>query len=217
MFISSLLSNPLQTLIQMLYRVPAVLIALTLHEAAHGLMAYWLGDSTAKASGRISLNPLRHLDLMGMLMLLFLGFGWAKPVPVNPNRLKKPKRDGMLVALAGPLVNFITFVAVFLFTLLLIDFTTPPVWVLTFLQYLYSISLFLCLFNLIPVPPLDGYHVLSGVARLNPYPNPRTAQICMLLLFGLSFTGILGQGLQVVSGFLTRHLFQLYVLARGII
>ena len=93
--------------VQILYRIPAVLIAISLHEYAHALMAHLLGDNTAKMYGRLTPNPAAHFDIVGALCMLFVGFGWAKPVPFDYRNLKKPKRDTALIAFAGPLMNFI--------------------------------------------------------------------------------------------------------------
>lgn len=139
----------------------AVLVCITFHEVAHGYAAYFLGDNTAKNQGRLTLNPLEHIDLMGFLALLFFRFGWAKPVPINYNNLKKPKRDGAIIALAGPLANFvlaaILFIAMQLFYRLNSEISMS---VADFCAITAQISIGLGVFNLIPVPPLDGSHVI---------------------------------------------------------
>lgn len=148
--------------------VIALLPALTVHEWAHGFAAYKLGDSTAKADGRLSLNPLDHLDPMGALMMLLVGFGWAKPVPVNTRYFKKPKRDYAIVSLAGPIANFIlAFISVFIFLLLFyifayadMLFTPTSTVVLAIFEYSALMNLGLGAFNLIPLPPLDGSNVV---------------------------------------------------------
>ena len=108
--LSQLQSDPVSTLIALLYRVPAVLIALTLHELAHGYVALRCGDPTAQMMGRLSFNPLRHLDPVGMAFMLLFGFGWARPVPVNPRNFKHFRRDDLLVSIAGVAMNLILFV-----------------------------------------------------------------------------------------------------------
>ena len=145
----------------------ALLPALTVHEWAHGFSAYKLGDHTAKADGRLSLNPLDHLDPIGSLMLLLFGFGWAKPVPVMTRNFKNPKRDFAITAFAGPFANF---VLGFLSALLLVLSAFIPVKLgltgITYevLQNVFYFSLMynvgLGLFNLIPIPPLDGSNIL---------------------------------------------------------
>lgn len=136
--------------------LPAILIALTIHEAAHALVAYWLGDPTAKNLGRISLNPARHLDLYGSLLFLIARIGWGKPVPVNPQYFKNPKRDGALVALAGPLSNFILAVII---AIPLVFAPENPFY--TFLEVTFELNVLLCALNLIPIPPLDGSKILA--------------------------------------------------------
>lgn len=139
----------------------AVLICITFHEVAHGYAAYLLGDKTAKNQGRLTLNPLEHIDLMGFLALLFFRFGWAKPVPINYNNLKKPKRDGALIALAGPLSNFILGAVLFIiFQIFYTIGTELSMSVADFCVITAQISIGLGVFNLIPVPPLDGSHVV---------------------------------------------------------
>lgn len=147
-----------------------ILIALTVHEVSHGYMAYKLGDPTAKNLGRLTLNPLKHLDPVGTLCMLLFHFGWARPVPINTRYFKKPRRDTALTALAGPLSNFImAFAGVLLYRILYTIFintgtSTEFIYniknaVLTFVYYFYSLNISLGVFNLIPVPPLDGSRI----------------------------------------------------------
>lgn len=154
-------------LLLILVSIIAMLPALTLHEFAHGYVAYKLGDKTAKADGRLSLNPLDHIDPIGSLMLLFVGFGWAKPVPVVTRNFKKPRRDFALVSLAGPITNFIAaFISALLYALTAViclkyNFDSNVAYAIQMIFY-YSVSLNLglALFNLIPLPPLDGSNVV---------------------------------------------------------
>ncbi|WP_341910543.1 site-2 protease family protein [Ferrovibrio terrae] len=151
------------------------LLAITLHEAAHGFAAWRLGDDTARLAGRLSLNPLRHIDPMGtvvlpaMLLLVkapFL-FGWAKPVPVDMRNLPSPRRDMALVAAAGPGINLAqAFIAMLLFHLLPLFGDTVDLWVARNLNNAININIILCIFNLIPVPPLDGGRVAVGLLPL---------------------------------------------------
>ncbi|UFS69849.1 site-2 protease family protein [Geomonas sp. RF6] len=167
--------------------VPA-LMAITCHEVSHGYIASRFGDDTARSLGRLTLNPLKHLDILGTLMVFFVGIGWAKPVPVNFSRLRKPKRDMIWVAVAGPVTNFLlaTASALALRGIVLLDgaipggsslatFLDPITLMLAFSVY---INLLLAIFNLIPVPPLDGGRVAVGLlpyrqsmllARLEPF------------------------------------------------
>ena len=138
------------------------LICITLHELSHGLAAYRLGDDTAKRAGRLTLNPLKHLDPMGMLMMLVFRFGWAKPVPVNMYRFQNPKRGMALTALAGPASNVvITLVFLLLYGALYIPLQGSAAggYILQMLELTAYISLGFALFNLIPIPPLDGSKV----------------------------------------------------------
>lgn len=143
------------------YRIPALLIALTFHEAAHGYVAYRLGDPTARAHGRLSLNPLAHLDPLGLLSLWLVGFGWAKPVPVNPYYFRGDRSRGMfLVGLAGPVSNFLlAFLFLLLFAAVPAIRSVPHLGIIIYTTYVYN--LLLGVFNLLPVPPLDGSKVLA--------------------------------------------------------
>lgn len=130
----------------------ALVVVLTFHEASHAWTALRLGDPTAQREGRLSLNPLRHLDLVGTLMLFFAGMGWGKPVPVNPRNFEKPFRDEALTALAGPAMNLIlAFLAAIFYGYLPVN-----LWLWTFSGALLDLSLVLFLFNMLPFPPLDG-------------------------------------------------------------
>jgi Zn-dependent protease len=145
-------------------RIPAILIALTIHEFAHGYVAWLKGDNTARSAGRLSFNPLDHLDIFGTLMLLWGPFGWAKPVPVNPNNLDNPKRDMIYVGAAGPVSNIVLalmFGYVYRFFGSEINAISPYLGI--FFQVSVIINLGLSFFNLIPVPPLDGSNILLGL------------------------------------------------------
>lgn len=149
---------------ELIYRLPALLLAITVHEYAHGRVAYHFGDATAKWHGRLTLNPLRHLDPIGTITLLLFGFGWAKPVPVNPYNFRD-YRSGMLwVSFAGPLANFalafISMILIFL-PLRLGLYWTPY---FQFMETLAVFNILLGIFNLIPVPPLDGSKILMALA-----------------------------------------------------
>ena len=156
-----------EKILYLLISVLALLPALTLHEWAHGYAAYKLGDSTAKEDGRLSLNPLDHIDPMGSLMMLLVGFGWAKPVPVNTRYFRKPKRDMAIVSIAGPLMNFAAaFISCLLYALAVyisIYFEVSGVAmevIITVFLYSAMLNIGLGTFNLIPLPPLDGSNVL---------------------------------------------------------
>ncbi len=158
-----LFGSSLQTI---LLRLPIVLLAITVHECAHGYVAYLLGDRTAKAYGRLSLNPLHHMDIMGAICMLLFGFGWAKPVPVNPQYFKNPKGGMSLVGLAGPVSNFLmALLFSVLYGLLARFFPTFDFFLVEFFANLFLVGIMLNIglgiFNLIPFPPLDGSKILA--------------------------------------------------------
>lgn len=146
-----------------LFRVPCILFAISFHESAHALVSSWLGDTTARDAGRVSLNPLRHLNPVGMLMMLFFGIGWASPVMINPSRFKHPKAGMAVSALAGPVSNLLLgFLGSELYALsyMLCPAGTVRTALLMFLSVFISLNVSLAVFNMIPVPPLDGSRIL---------------------------------------------------------
>jgi len=136
----------------------ALAFCITVHEAAHAWVAFKLGDPTAKHEGRVSLNPLRHLDLLGTLMIFIAHFGWGKPVHYNPHNLRHPKRDAALISVAGPLTNLATAFAI---ALLMKYLPQMPTFAFETLRAIYSLSIILFLFNLLPIAPLDGSKFLG--------------------------------------------------------
>lgn len=151
-------------LTNLLLSVLPALICITLHELAHGYVAYRLGDDTAKRAGRLTLNPLRHIDIMGLLMMIVFKFGWAKPVPVNMWKFKNPKKGMAITAAAGPIANLlIALVFLFLYGFLFALLHRPGRslnWLLEMLYITAYLSIALAIFNIIPIPPLDGSKVL---------------------------------------------------------
>lgn len=141
---------------------PAVLIALTIHEMSHAYTAYLLGDPTASDSGRLTFNPISHIDPIGMLCMVFFGFGWARPVPINPRYFKNPKVGMAVTAFAGPLSNFILgFISILVYILIILS--EPGKLLAAFGSFMYTLgtlSVGLGVFNLIPIPPLDGSKIL---------------------------------------------------------
>lgn len=176
-------------------RVVAVLLCLTVHETCHGLAAYVLGDPTAKSRHRLALNPLRHIDWLGLAMMFFVGFGWAKAVPVDPRYFKKPKEGMALTALAGPVSNFLLAVIALSGSKVIYLYASYSVWMeLLFNFLLYTVaplSIGLGLFNLLPIPPLDGSKVLGAVLPDGLYfMLMRYERYGMFLLIALSYFGI---------------------------
>ena len=186
----------------LIYVVPAIIITVTLHELAHGWVSYKFGDPTPKLDGRLSLNPLHHLDPIGTIALLLVGFGWAKPVHIDPRYYKDAKTGIVWTAFAGPLMNFIiAFVAIFLFNLLLKVpvsifsseiMTRIFIYLIYLMQYTALISLGQAIFNLIPLPPLDGSKILYGVLPDSVYFNIMKYENWLsLILFLVLFGGVL--------------------------
>jgi Zn-dependent protease len=147
-------------------RIPAILLALTIHECAHGVVALHFGDTTARDAGRLTLNPFAHLDIFGTIMLLVGPFGWAKPVPVNAYNLARPKRDILLVSLAGPVSNILSAIAAG-YVLRIIAACGPAAlhdrYIFNFFNIFIILNIGLAFFNFIPVPPLDGSKILASL------------------------------------------------------
>ena len=194
--------------------IPA-LVCITLHELSHGYTAYLLGDDTAKSRGRLTLNPIKHMDVMGLLMMLVFHVGWARPVPVNMYKFKNPKRGMALTALAGPMSNLVIAV-VFMFVsgLLYIPLYSSGVgyFFLGMLQLTAYISVGLGLFNLIPIPPLDGSKVLFSLMSDDKYYKlmryERYGGILMLILVA---SGVIGRPL---SSLISKTIYALTPVAQ---
>ncbi len=182
MFFGNSLTSMVATLL-------AVLMAITFHETAHGYIAYRLGDPTAKNAGRLTLNPIAHLDPIGALMMFVFGFGWAKPVPVNPFYFEGDRTKGMmLVSVAGPLTNLIISFAAYFIYVAGSGFAAIP-FLSIFLSTTVTLNIYLAVFNLIPIPPLDGSKILAGLLpKATAYKFLNTVEqygflILMLLIF----------------------------------
>lgn len=185
------------TISNLIYTIPAVLIAIVLHEWAHGFISYKLGDPSPKAEGRLSLNPLKHLDPIGTLCLLFFRFGWAKPVQVNPNYYKDRKMGMMWTALAGPIMNFIISFLTILIVIIILKFF-PNLLYSDIGFYIYNVllvtsflSISLGVFNLIPIPPLDGSKILFAILPEDMYfAYMKYERYGMILLVILLYSGV---------------------------
>ncbi len=196
--------------------IPA-LICITVHETAHGFVAWKLGDSTAKDMGRLTLNPLKHVDLFGLIMMAVFHFGWAKPVPVNMYRFKNPKRGMAITAAAGPASNILLALVFFALYIALFDLLRPTEAGMTVLEMLYItgyISVALAIFNVIPIPPLDGSKVLfSLLPDKNYYSVLKYERYGMIVLAALillsSYTGIFGNPLGTAASFVSSRLLRL--------
>lgn len=211
--------------IDYLYIIPAALIAIMCHELTHGLFSYLQGDPTPKEQGRLSLNPAKHLDLFGTLCLIFLGFGWAKPVQVDPRYYKNPKWGMALVALGGPLANFvIAFLSGLILTL--IEFYVPysdfSMILYNFFLYLIIINVGLGLFNLIPIPPLDGSKIIGAILPENSYHQYMKYQkYGMFFIIGLlvlldvlemmGYPSILNEALNVIVNFILNFWMKIFI------
>ncbi len=206
-------------LIMVLCSIPIIILALCVHESAHGLAAKWMGDPTAYNLGRISLNPVKHLDPIGAIMMFLFGFGWAKPVPINARHFRNPKGGMAVSALAGPLSNVVCSYFFFVAFVLMGKLTTPQsktaVTLLTALMLLcyvgYLLNLSLAVFNLIPVPPLDGSRILFVLLPAKAYFAVMKYE--RFIYFGvmlLVFTGMLDMPLTLVRNGITK-LFELSI------
>ncbi len=199
-------------ILQLIILAPPILLALTVHEFAHGYVAYRFGDPTARDQGRLTLNPLKHLDPLGTLAFFIIKIGWAKPVPVNPNYFKNPRKDMLWVALAGPAVNLALAIISAICTKIVwfiaasIPYSPLAKAILVPLnQVLIAsvwINLVLCIFNFLPIPPLDGSKILAGILppdMARSYASVERYGFVIIIL--LAFTGILSKMIMPVIAF----------------
>ena len=171
--------------------LPAIVLGLTFHEYAHGLAAYKLGDNTARAQGRLTINPAAHVDPVGLILLFLAGFGWAKPVPINPLNFKGDMRRGvLLVSLAGPATNLLLAIAAAIIWGALAGLKLP--YFNDIMMYMIQINVVLAIFNLIPVPPLDGSKILAGILPGRQEWLYKMEAYGMIILIVLIFTGAIG-------------------------
>ena len=196
--------NPMQALLYILISFLAMCVAISFHEWAHAFVAYKLGDPTAKNMGRMSIDPFRHMDWMGAVVFLLFGFGWAKPVVVNSRNLKHYRRDDILISLAGPVMNLLL---AFVFTGVAMLVSMPNQWIALTVMYLISMNLNFALFNVLPVPPLDGFHVVTSLfVRKNYAVVDFLQKYGYFLLILLVFSG----ALDVVLGWAATGLYDLF-------
>lgn len=185
-----------------------VFCCLPVHELAHGYIAYKLGDDTAKKQGRLTFNPFAHLNPIGTIMIFLFGIGYARPVPVNPNRFKNPKGGMALVAIAGPLSNLLmAFMFNFVYIALAANFNMTGFMgaVMYFFYFAAWVNITLAVFNLFPIPPLDGSKVLAALLPNRIYNKYMMYErYIMIALFVLLFTGVLDKPISIVSGFFMR-------------
>ena len=195
--------------------IPA-LLCITIHELSHGYVAYRLGDDTAKRMGRLTLNPIRHIDLTGLLMMVVFRFGWAKPVPIDMRKFKNPKQGMAITALAGPMSNLIltaVMMALYGFLILPLKGSTVGDTVLSLIGSTAYISTALCIFNLIPIPPLDGSKVLFSVlSEESYYKLMRYERYGMILLVVVMFAGVFSTPMSAAVNFI---LDKLLIIAHG--
>lgn len=200
-------------ILDMVLSVIPALICITLHELSHGIVAYWMGDDTAKRMGRLTLNPMKHIDWWGLLMMVLFKFGWAKPVPVNMYRFKNPKRGMAITALAGPASNvLITVLCLVLYGLcyrpLYLEGGTVGVVIMELIAMTGYLSVSLAVFNLLPISPLDGSKVLYSFLSDSAYDKlMRYERYGMIVLMLLVATGGLSGVLSDVTGWVFDKLF----------
>ncbi len=197
---------------QLIILAPPLLFALTFHEFAHGFVAYRLGDPTARDAGRLTLNPLKHLDPLGTIAFFFIKFGWAKPVPVNPSYFKNPKKDMLWVALAGPATNLLVAIASAILTkgvwmlANILPYSAMAEAILVPLNEMLIasvwINLVLCIFNFLPIPPLDGSRILMGLLPDNlALSYMRVERFGFIIILVLAFSGLLSKVIVPIISF----------------
>lgn len=203
-------------LIDKLYIIPGIFIGLSFHEFSHALSAYLMGDDTARKAGRLTIDPIRHIDPLGFISLLIAGFGWAKPVPIDPWRFKNRRLGTIIVSLAGPFMNLLlSFITLsVLYALDIWDYNNEVVFKVVF--EIFRINIVLCIFNLLPIPPLDGSKVLASVLpsqledwvyRLERY----SYIILMALVFTRTWSKILGPPVMLLIDMVDYAVYHMFL------
>ncbi len=218
---SAFMGDPLALLAYYASFLPAIILAFTLHEFGHALAAVAFGDETPRDQGRLTLNPMAHIDPVGLIFMIIMRFGWAKPVQIRPANFGHPRRDEILVSLAGVTMNFLTAFALYGVLSTIGGYAALSAaetvserlagWLVQVVSQLYQVSLLLCVFNLIPCPPLDGWQVLKAV--VGPAALKFTWQVeryGFILLIVLSFVGALGLIIAVGTGVLSAGIASFY-------
>ena len=211
-------------IVQLLLSLPVCLLALSVHETAHGYVAYKLGDPTAHSMGRLTLNPLKHLDPFGFLAMVLFGFGWAKPVPINTRYFKNPKRDMALTGVAGPVSNlllaivFALLMKLFYLGIGYVNFPNETVFMMavyfrSFLYYGIYLNVALAIFNLLPVPPMDGSRLLFAVLPSSLYFKiMRYEQYIYIIVLVLLLLGVLTPVLSFLTNAVMNLIFAVFSL-----
>ena len=212
------ISDPVDWIVNHLIMMPAIIIGLSLHEFGHAIVSDKLGDPTPRNQGRVTINPIAHVDPLGLICLLFAGFGWGIPVQVNPNYYKHRRRDEALVAVAGVTMNFLIALVATLILRFVITagsnsflFSTLGDIITDILQFMISINIVLMVFNLLPIPPLDGFNILTQIFNLSKYSwyNEFYSKGGLILILLILFGGtslILGPAVNFIYGFFIKIL-----------
>lgn len=212
-------SNPREWILSMLIMLPGIIVGLSFHEFAHGFVSYKLGDPTPKIQGRVTINPMAHIEPVGFIALLLCGFGWGIPVSIDPTYYKHKRRDELLVSLAGVVMNLIIAVVFAFFIRLLFaagieGSDLGDILIRIFVQ-VAIINLVLMIFNLIPVPPLDGFGIITQIFDLRKYDwyykvyNNGFYILLVLILFGIT-DRILSPAVSAMWGILCRYIIGIY-------
>lgn len=200
----------LQTILTYIVIYSSLLVSLILHENAHGVVALYMGDTTAKDSGRLSLNPLKHLSPLGTLSLLIFHFGWAKPVPINPYNFRKKKLGNFLVSISGIITNFLlAFIFLVIFNFVISEVDANP-YLILFVKSMVQYNVLLGVFNLIPLPPLDGSKIVMTFLpdKVN-YKLLSMERYTNMILIALIFTGAISKVVLSMSDFVLKFMYGL--------